>query len=61
MTDRKDGTGAVMETHIIGFDGDLYGEKVSVSLVSYLRPERKFASLEELKAQMSADKLAALS
>ncbi len=60
VENRADGTGAVMETHIIGFDGVLYGERVSVSLVSYLRPEQKFASLEELKAQMAADKEAAL-
>ncbi len=60
VEDRRDGTGAVMETHIIGFDGDLYGQNISVSLISYLRPERKFASLQELKAQIAADKEAAL-
>ncbi|MGN0686888.1 MAG: riboflavin biosynthesis protein RibF [Oscillospiraceae bacterium] len=60
ITDRGDGSGAVMETHIIGFDGDLYGQKISVSLVDYLRPEVRFASLEELKAQIAADKETAM-
>ncbi len=46
----------VMETHIIGFDGDLYGKEISVALREYLRPEEKFNSLEELKAQLEKDK-----
>ncbi len=60
VENRSDGTGAVMETHIIGYDGELYGERVSVSLVSYIRPERKFASLAELKTQIASDKEEAL-
>lgn len=44
------------ETHIIGFDGDLYGKKVQVSLLSYKRGEKKFSSLEELKEQLNRDK-----
>ncbi|MGN1119161.1 MAG: bifunctional riboflavin kinase/FAD synthetase [Oscillospiraceae bacterium] len=59
--ERHDGTGTVMETHIIGFDGDLYGQKISVALRRFIRPEKKFAGLDELKAQIAADKQAALS
>lgn len=55
VENRGDGSGAVMETHIIGFDGDLYGERISVSLVDFLRPELKFSSLDELKKQIAAD------
>lgn len=58
---RSDGHGVVMETHIIGFDGDLYGEHIPVSLVSYLRPEIKFSGLEELKKQIEADKQRSMS
>jgi len=43
------------ETHIPGFAGDLYGQRVPVRLLRFLRPERKFADLEELKRQIAAD------
>lgn len=45
----------VMETHIVGFSGNLYGEKIAVSLVKFLREERKFADLNELKKQLKED------
>ncbi|MBQ8297756.1 MAG: riboflavin biosynthesis protein RibF [Ruminococcus sp.] len=43
------------ETHIIGFSGDLYGSFVDVEFCRFIRGEKKFASLEELKKQISAD------
>lgn len=43
------------ETHIIGFSGDLYGMCPDVEFCGYIRGERKFASLEELKNQVFAD------
>ncbi len=43
------------ETYIFDFKGDLYGTELSVALVSYLRPELKFDSLEALIVQMGAD------
>lgn len=48
------------ETCIIGFSGDLYGKKVEVSLLDYIRGEVKFPSLDELKAQVEKDKITAL-
>ena len=43
------------EVHILGFSGDLYGKTVKVELVRHIRQEIKFASLDELRSQMSLD------
>ncbi len=45
-----------METHIIGFDGDLYGQKIRVCLLDFIRDERRFDSLADLKEQLISDK-----
>ena len=44
-----------IETYVFDFDGDLYGAEVSVALVSYLRPEITFDSLDDLIRQMARD------
>ena len=44
-----------LESYIFDFQGDIYGEHVSVALIEYLRPEAKFDSLDALIAQMDAD------
>ena len=38
-----------LEANLLGFEGNLYGEEVEVSFIEYLRPSRKFPSLEELE------------
>lgn len=43
------------ETHILGFSGDLYGRCVDVAFRRFIRNEKKFASVEELKIQIDAD------
>lgn len=43
------------ETHILDFSGDLYGSFVDVGFCGFIRGEKKFASLEGLKNQISAD------
>ncbi len=49
------GEGITAEVHILDFDGDLYGKKLTVAFCQFLRPEQKFASLEDLKAQITED------
>ncbi len=43
------------ETHILDFDGDLYGKRLTVELLSFLREEKKFSTLEELKEAIRRD------
>jgi riboflavin kinase/FMN adenylyltransferase len=45
----------VLEIHLLDFDRDIYGEDVEVRFVRYLRPERKFDSLEALVQQIDFD------
>ena len=47
--------GVICETHILDYSGDLYGENVTVALYKFIRPERKFANIDELKAQIEQD------
>lgn len=53
-TVKDDGT-VVCETHILGFSGEIYGERVRVSFLSRLRGERKFGGTEELAAAIRKD------
>jgi riboflavin kinase/FMN adenylyltransferase len=48
-----------LEVHLFDFSGDIYGHRLCVALVAFLRPERKFDGLEALKAQIAADAQAA--
>ena len=48
-----------LEAHLFDVDADLYGRHLRVSLVDFIRPERKFAGLEALKAQIADDAAAA--
>lgn len=49
------GTYSSAEVHLFDWSGDLYGKKLAVELVKFLRPEQKFASLEALKTQIQLD------
>lgn len=44
-----------VETYLFDFAGEIYGEEVEVSLLSFRRPERQFATLEELREQVTED------
>lgn len=43
------------ETHVFDFDGDLYGKMLHTAFYAYLRPERKFADADELRAAIAND------
>ena len=45
---------------LFGFDGDIYGEPVAIFLLGYIRPERRFAGLDELRRQLADDRLAVI-
>jgi riboflavin kinase/FMN adenylyltransferase len=45
----------LLELHLFDFDRQIYGEDVEVKFRAFLRPERKFAGLEELRAQIERD------
>jgi riboflavin kinase/FMN adenylyltransferase len=49
------GRGVLIETYLIDFEGDLYGTDLRVAFVARLRGEKRFASVEELIAQMRID------
>ena len=49
-----------IEVNLFDFDSDIYGHKIEVSLLEYLREEQKFGSVELLKEQLNQDKKTAL-
>ena len=54
-----EGQEPTVEVHLLDWSGDLYGQTLTVQLQQFLRPEQKFASLQELKAQIKQDCAAA--
>jgi len=49
------GRGLLVEAHLIGFDGDLYGQTLRIAFLERLRGEKRFESVDELVAQMNRD------
>jgi riboflavin kinase / FMN adenylyltransferase len=45
----------VLEVFLFDFDGDLYGRTIAVEFIEFLRPDRKFDSMDALVAQMDID------
>ena len=44
-----------VEAHLIGFDGDLYGQTLRVEFIDWVRGQKKFGGIDALKAQMRHD------
>lgn len=45
----------LLEVHLFDFDADIYGKYIHVDFIAHLRSEEKFASVDELVAQMDID------
>lgn len=50
------GNRRVVEVNLFGFNGDIYGRTMKVAFLEWLRCEKKFGSLDELKEQIAIDK-----
>jgi riboflavin kinase / FMN adenylyltransferase len=46
-----------IEAHLFNFSDDIYGETITIFFYDFIREERKFASLDELKMQLKKDKM----
>jgi len=49
-------TAVTVETHLLRFQGDLYGKRVRLGFVQRLRDERRFEDVDALRAQIDADR-----
>jgi riboflavin kinase/FMN adenylyltransferase len=50
------GASTSIEIYFLDYSGDLYDQKIQVSLLEHMRSEEKFASIDLLKAQLEKDK-----
>lgn len=56
----KKGHALRVETHLYNFSGNLYGREIEVFLYAYIREEKKFDSIEDLRAQIEKDRKSVL-
>lgn len=50
-----EGQRPLLEVYAFGYEGDAYGKPVTATFRQFVRPEKKFSSVEELKKQVDAD------
>lgn len=60
MRPTVNGIGRTQEVNIFDFDDDIYGEKIKVEIIDFIRKEQKFSGLDELKNQINLDKKSTL-
>jgi FAD synthase len=53
FSDGRDGR--VLEIHLLDFEGDLYGQTLTVELCEFIRPEKKFPTSAALRTQIAKD------
>jgi len=44
-----------VEAHLVGFEGDLYGRRIALEVLDWLRDQRRFGGIDALKAKMALD------
>jgi riboflavin kinase/FMN adenylyltransferase len=49
------GRGLLVEAHLIGFEGDLYGQRLRIAFLERMRGEKRFDSVDALVEQMQLD------
>ena len=49
------GAGFAVEAHLLDFEGDLYGQRVSLQFLERIRDDRKFESADQLTRQIARD------
>ena len=47
-----------IESHLLNFDKEIYGEKIRISFLQRIREQKRFPNLDALKAQLREDLLA---
>jgi riboflavin kinase/FMN adenylyltransferase len=47
-----------IEAHLFDFSDDIYGENITIFFYDFIRDERKFSGLDELKGQLANDEMA---
>ena len=52
----EDGRTPKIETHLINFSDEIYGENIGVEFVDFIRDEKKFDSVGDLKSQLETDR-----
>lgn len=48
--------GPNVEAYMLNFSGDIYGQMIQITLLQFIRPERRFSSVEQLRQAMKQDK-----
>lgn len=51
----EDGLNRTLEVHLLDYEGSIYGQEMTVEFIGFIRHEKKFASAEELLAQIRED------
>ena len=49
------GIGDILEVYLFDFNADIYGRRISIELIEFIRAEAKFDSVEEMRIEIERD------